>query len=263
MKEDYLQINKTLWNVRTETHLDSNFYDVDGFLKGKSSLNQIELELLGDVNNKSLLHLQCHFGQDSLSLAMMGAQVTGVDFSERAIAKANELSAQLNLNCEFICCDLYDLPENCTKKFDLIFTSYGTIVWLPDLAKWAKIISTSLKPGGQFIFVDFHPMLLMMDNSMDHISYDYFNKGAIVEMMEESYTDGKKHEALPEITWNHNLAEVIGCLLAEKLRLIHFQEYDYSPYPCFKKLVPAGPGKYQFEDKMSKLPVVYSLVFEK
>lgn len=140
-EQNYIEINKQSWNNRTDVHVKSDFYDLDGFMKGKSSLNSIELELLGDVSGKSILHLQCHFGQDSLSLSRLGAKVTGVDLSDKAIETAKDLAQKLNADAEFICCDLYDLPNYLHKTFDIVFTSYGTIGWLPDLDKWAKIVS--------------------------------------------------------------------------------------------------------------------------
>ena len=144
---DYLEINKQTWNNKTEVHIDSEFYDNENFLKGKSSLNAIELKLLGDFSNKKILHLQCHFGQDSLSLARLGAKVTGVDLSDQAIEKAKEFNEKLNLDAQFICCDVYDLPNHLDEKFDIVFTSYGTIGWLPDLTKWANLVSKFLKPN--------------------------------------------------------------------------------------------------------------------
>ena len=126
---DYLSANKASWNTRTEVHFDSEFYDNDGFVKGNTSLNTIELDLLGDVTGKSILHLQCHFGQDTLSLNRMGAQVTGVDLSDKAIEKANELKEKTGTEAEFICCDVYSLPDHLEKRFDYVYTSYGTIGW--------------------------------------------------------------------------------------------------------------------------------------
>ncbi len=158
---DYIAKNKTSWNDKTDHHYNSAFYDVDGFLKGKNSLNEIELKLLGDVSGKTILHLQCHFGMDSISLARMRAVVTGVDLSDKAIGKANELAQQTNAAATFVCCDIYDLPNHLNKQFDIVFTSYGTIGWLPDIDKWAAIVSTYLKPGGKFIFADFHPVVWM------------------------------------------------------------------------------------------------------
>jgi 2-polyprenyl-3-methyl-5-hydroxy-6-metoxy-1,4-benzoquinol methylase len=135
MKEnkEYLELNKNTWNNKTEVHIASEFYDMKGFLDGKSTLNSIELELLGDVSNKKILHLQCHFGQDTITFSRMGAQATGVDFSDKAVEKAREFAAKLNLDTSFICCDIYDAPNHLDEKFDIVFTSYGTIGWFPDL----------------------------------------------------------------------------------------------------------------------------------
>ena len=189
MEQDYRDVNRKSWNNRVDAHFKSDFYNVTEFIKGKTSLNSIELDLLGDVQNKSILHLQCHFGQDSISLARLGAKVTGVDLSDKAIQTAQELNAKTNTNVDFICCDIYDLPAHCTQQFDIIFTSYGTIGWLPDLNKWAAIIAQFLKPGGKFVFVEFHPVVWMFDDDFSHIKYVYHNTGPIVENETGTYAD--------------------------------------------------------------------------
>ena len=149
--EKHLNTNKNLWNNKVAHHVASDFYKMDDFLNGKTSLNTIELDLLGNIEGKSVLHLQCHFGQDSISLARLGAKVTAIDFSEIAIEKAKEIATQTNTNVDFICCNIYDLSNFLNKKFDVVFTSYGTIGWLPDIIKWANIVSHYLKPKGQFV----------------------------------------------------------------------------------------------------------------
>jgi 2-polyprenyl-3-methyl-5-hydroxy-6-metoxy-1,4-benzoquinol methylase len=155
-KEDnYIDINKKAWDQKTQYHVESPFYDMDTFMKGKSTLNDIELQLLGNVTGKRVLHLQCHFGQDTLSLGRMGATVTGVDFSEAAINKARQLSHDIGVPARFVCCDIYDLHNHLDEQFDIVFTSYGTIGWLPDLDKWADVVSKFLKPGGRFVFAEF------------------------------------------------------------------------------------------------------------
>lgn len=261
MKEqpDYIAINKKSWNNRTDVHVDSDFYDVKSFIEGKSSLNEIELNLLGDVKGKSILHLQCHFGQDSISLSRMGAEVTGVDLSDKAIAKGKELAAQLGTSTEFICSDVYDLPNHLDKKFDIVYTSYGTIGWLPDLDKWAKVIAHFLKPGGQFIFVEFHPVVWMFDDAFQNVAYNYFNAGPIVETESGTYAD--REAALKEeyVMWNHGLAEVLTSLLQNGLQLTAFQEFDYSPYNCFKHTIEIAPKKYRIAHMDDKLPMVYAL----
>ena len=150
-KIDYKEINKALWNNKTDVHIESEFYDNETFINGRNSLNSIELELLGDIKGKSVLHLQCHFGQDTISLNRLGANVTGIDLSDKAIERAKELTIKTNSDAKFICCDIYDLPNHLDEQFDIVFTSYGVIGWLPDLDKWAKIISHFLKQDGKFV----------------------------------------------------------------------------------------------------------------
>ena len=152
-EHNYIEINRKAWNNRTDTHLNSEFYNQKGFLNGDTSLNEIELNLLGNIKGKSILHLQCHFGQDTISLERLGATVTGIDLSDKAIDSAKQIAKEIHSNANFICCDIYDLPNHLEKTFDMVFTSYGTIGWLPDLNKWAGIVSKFLKPKGQFIFV--------------------------------------------------------------------------------------------------------------
>ena len=170
-ENNYIEINRQSWNNRIDTHLKSEFYDLEKFIKGKNSLNSIELELLGDLSGKTILHLQCHFGQDTISLSRLGAEVTGVDLSDKAIESAKQIAKQTKSNTTFICCDIYDLPNYLDKQFDIVFASYGTIGWLPDIDKWAKIVTKFLKPNGQFVFVEFHPVVWMFDDNFEKISY--------------------------------------------------------------------------------------------
>jgi 2-polyprenyl-3-methyl-5-hydroxy-6-metoxy-1,4-benzoquinol methylase len=217
---------------------------------------------LGDVKGKSILHLQCHFGQDSLSLARMGARVTGVDLSDKAIEKAKELSASLGLNVEFICCDLYELPDQLRKQFDIVFTSYGTIGWLPDLDKWAAIVARYVKPGGKFVFVEFHPAVWMFDNDFTTIAYSYFKADAIIEKEEGTYADTTAPIDAESITWNHSIGEVFQALKKNGLFVTDLQEYAYSPYACFKGTMAIAERKYIIERLGNKFPLVYSIVAE-
>jgi len=260
--EDYIDVNKRLWNERTRVHLNSEFYNVEAFLKGKSSLNDIELALLGNVSGKSILHLQCHFGQDTLSLARMGAEVTGVDLSDEAIAAAVRLAKQVAADATFICCNIYELPDHLDRQFDIVFSSYGTIGWLPDLKKWAALIARYLKPGGMFVFAEFHPVVWMFDNSLDYVQYPYFNKEAIVEYEQGTYADKDAPIQLESVGWNHSLDEVLQCLLDEGLQLKKFREYDYSPYNIFPGMVEVSTGRFMVEKIKGMLPLAYALVME-
>ena len=262
-EQNYIDINRQSWNNRIDIHLKSKFYDLDNFLKGKSSLNNIELKLLGNLQGKSILHLQCHFGQDSISLSRLGAEVTGVDLSDKAIVSANQIAKDTNSNAHFICCDIYDLPNHLDKQFDIVFTSYGTIGWLSDLDKWAKIVARFLKPSGQFIFVEFHPVVWMFDNNFERIEYNYFNSGAIVETENGTYADKTADITQSYVMWNHGISEVINSLIMNGLEINSLDEFDYSPYNCFNKTLECEPKKYRIEHLGNKIPMVYAIVAKK
>jgi len=259
-EKNYKEINRASWNNRTDAHLKSEFYDLQGFINGKSSLNDIELALLGDVKGKSILHLQCHFGQDTISLGRLGAHVTGVDLSDKAIERAKELADKTSIKAEFICCDIYDLPKHLNKQFDIVFTSYGVIGWLPDLDKWGAIISKYLKPKGKFVFVEFHPVMWMFDDNFDKIGYNYFNTGAIVETQTGTYADRDAPFTQEYVMWNHGIGEVITGLIGNKIEIASLNEYDYSPYDCFSHTIEFEPKKYRIKHLENKIPMVYSIV---
>ncbi|MEM9837218.1 MAG: class I SAM-dependent methyltransferase [Bacteroidota bacterium] len=263
---DYLAINKDHWNKSTETHWTSDFYNVKAWLAGDdNNIRSIERALLpADLSGLKLLHLQCHFGQDTLSLARMGAQVTGVDLSDRAIARAEELASMAQLSARFLCCDVYSLPDILAEAgtFDIVFTSYGTIGWLPDMDRWAAVVSHFLKPGGTFVFAEFHPFIWTLNHDRNGFEYSYFNRETIIEEAEHSYTDGHK-EPSREIAWNHDQAEVLTALLDQGLQLEKFQEFDYSPWNCFHDLVEVGEHQYQFKGLEGMVPITYALRMRK
>lgn len=260
---DYLNANKNSWNNRVDEHLSSDFYDMPGFLAGESSLKEIELPLLGDIAGKTILHLQCHFGQDSLCLSRMGAKVTGVDLSDKAIAKAREINAQLNLDARFIECDIYSLPEHLDEQFDIVFTSYGTIGWLPDINKWGALVSRYLKPGGRFIFAEFHPFIWTFDDDVEKVTYRYFNTEPIVDEMKGTYANPDADIGGIEISWNHSISEVLSALMGNGLNLTHFGEYDFTPWNCFANLEESEPGRFRFKQHGNMIPITYSIVAEK
>jgi 2-polyprenyl-3-methyl-5-hydroxy-6-metoxy-1,4-benzoquinol methylase len=256
---DYASVNKALWNAKTPWHVQSAFYDMAAFRAGKNTLNDIELALLGDVRGKSVLHLQCHFGQDSLSLARMGAKVTGVDLSETAIATANQLAQELNLDARFVCANVYDVPRVLNEQYDIVFSSYGTIVWLPDMDEWARMITGALKPGGYFVFAETHPFVLMYDDNLEKVTYSYFNDGEIIETEQGTYADRNAPISLESRTWNHSLGEVMNALMKAGLTLTDFHEHDYCPYPCFGNMTETAPGRFQMTGNEGKVPLIYSL----
>ncbi|MDG1333404.1 MAG: class I SAM-dependent methyltransferase [Crocinitomicaceae bacterium] len=258
-RNEYLEKNRESWNKRTAVHLESDFYNNEDFIKGNSSLNSIELDLLGDVSGKKILHLQCHFGQDSISLSRMGAEVTGMDLSDEAINAAIELAKKTNQSTKFICCDVYDLPSHLNEKFDIVFTSYGTIGWLPDMDKWANIVQQFLKPGGEFIIAEFHPVVWMFDDDFTKVGYNYFNVEPIQETESGTYADPNANITSEYITWNHPLGEVFMSLINSGLSIAEMHEFDYSPYDCFSHTEEFEPARFRIKHLDNKIPMVYSL----
>lgn len=254
---DYLSMNRQAWDHRAAVHLESRFYDVPGFLVGKTSLQEIELAEMPDVQGKTLLHLQCHFGLDTLSWARKGARVTGVDFSPVAIAQAEEIAAQAGLKAQFICTDVYSFAEQRPTQYDMVFVSYGALCWLPDVTRWAKVVADSLKPGGVFYMVEFHPMLDLLDG------YPYFpHQEADIEES-GTYTendDGSKH-AMAE--WSHPLSEVVNALIRAGIVIEHLNEFPFSPYNCFENLLEREPGRYYLSTTPHPAPLLYSITGRK
>jgi len=255
----YFEANKHLWNQRTAVHKDSAFYDLARFKSGANVLTTIELNEIGVVKDKSLLHLQCHFGMDTLSLGRMGANCTGVDLSDDAVNLAKEINEELNLDAKFICCNVYDLKEHLGEKFDIVFTSYGVVGWLPDLDKWAAIISHFLKDDGIFYMAEFHPVVWMFDEEFTHIKYYYDNRELIVTENEGTYTDRNAAIKGKEYSWNHSISEVLNALIKAGLKIEFFNEHMYSPYPCFRNVVETEKGKWHIKGMEGKIPLVYSL----
>jgi SAM-dependent methyltransferase len=257
--EQYFEANKNLWNQRTTVHKDSDFYDLEGFKAGANALTPIELNEMGDVKAKSLLHLQCHFGMDTLSFARMGAKCTGIDLSDDAIKLAKEINEELKLDAKFVCCNVYDTSKYIKEQFDIVFTSYGVIGWLPDLDKWANVIAEKLKPGGSFYMAEFHPVIWMFDEEFTHIKYYYDNREVIITENEGTYTDRNADIKGKEYSWNHSISEVLNALINAGLKIEFFNEHMYSPYPCFRNVVEREKGKWHINGMEGKIPMVYSL----
>ena len=263
MKEFY-QANKDLWNMRTKEHLVGSFYKYDDFAKSLNSLNQIELDGLNEVKGKSLLHLQCHFGQDTLSWAKLGAEATGIDFSAEAINAAKALSASTGIAADFVECDAYDTPQFVPKEFDIVFTSYGAICWLDDLERWAKMVNAMLKPGGTFYIAEFHPAIYIFNFETGEIDYTYFQgKEPIADESEGTY--GKENSTIKytDYTWIHTTSKLIQVLVDQGLTVEEFKEYPFSPYHCFPKMRSVGENQYVMEFLQKGYPHTFSLKMKK
>jgi SAM-dependent methyltransferase len=255
----YFEANRSLWNQRTAVHKDSAFYDLEGFKKGANVLTPIELNEIGEVYGGSLLHLQCHFGMDTMSFSRMGAKCIGIDLSDDAIKLAREINDELKLDAKFVCCNVYETSEYVKEQFDIVFTSYGTIGWLPDLDPWAKVIVERLKQGGFFYMAEFHPVVWMFDDDFTHIKYYYDNKELIVMEDQPTYTGDENEIRGKEYSWNHSISEVLNALINAGLKIEFFNEHTYSPYSNFKNSVETETGKWHIKGMEGKIPMVYSL----
>lgn len=258
---NYASINRAFWNHRAEQHYDSEFYDNASFIKGRDSLTNIEDEFLAkDLSGLRVLHLMCHFGQDTLSMARRGAQVTGIDLSDTAVERANQLKMDIGQSdARFIRCNVLEADQYLNgEQFDLIFSSFGTIGWLPELTKWGQIIAQHLKPGGRFVFAEFHPVVWMFDDDFTNFQYPYFNVEGYEEESQGSYAapeDEKKHNS---VYFNHSIADTLQALLEAGLTIKQFKEYDFSPHNCFAKTI-AGANGWQIQGLAGKLPMVFAL----
>ena len=252
------ETNRETWNNKVAIHAKSEFYNIDAFKAGKSSLNSYELSALGDVSGKSLLHLQCHFGQDTLSWTRMGAHCTGVDISEEAIALAESLNTELGLDAQFVRCNVLDTSKHVSDQFDIVFSSYGTIGWLPDLEPWARMISERLKPGGIFYIAEFHPIAWMFDYNVSppKMKYGYHQKEVIFDEYEGTYAQEDANLASKDYSWNHPLSEVVNSLIKAGLSIEYLNDHDGSPYDIYPDLVKNEEGFYELSEKL------YPLLFE-
>lgn len=257
---DYLKANKNWWNNATSVHANSKFYDVEGFKKGKTNLTTIDLEELGDVKGKTLLHLQCHFGMGTISWAREGAIATGVDLSDESIELAKKLSNDVGVSADFICADIYSLPEVLDKKFDIVFTSDGVLAWLPDIKKWAKIVSHFLKDGGTFYISEIHPLTNIFSKDFQ-ITDSYFRKEPYVEEVSgPDYADDHTTVEGTTYEWSHPLSDIVTALIEEGLKIEFLHEFPFTVYDQFPGLMEEDEqGYWKFKDKNIEVPLLFSL----
>lgn len=252
--------NRALWDEITPVHLRS--YGVERFLAGEPWLPREIIDQVGAVSGRSLLHLQCHFGLDTLAWARLGAEVTGVDFSPAAIEAAQELSKEAGLPARFICSDIYDLPQHLQGEFDVIFTSIGVLCWLKDLKRWAEIIAHFLKPGGIFYIMDGHPLRYTFgDNEPWKFALSYFHNEAPYVWDEEGsdYMDPTYLTQSPSYEWQWAVSDIINAVADAGLRIEHFDEYEAMSAPVYPEMTPREDGLFTIPDMPVPLPIVFSL----
>jgi len=266
--DKYFKSNRKLWDDLTKIHIGSKFYDVDAFRKGKSTLPDVEIEEVGSVAGKSLLHLQCHFGQDTLCWARLGAKVTGVDFSQKSIDQANMLAGELELDAEFICSNLYELTGCLDKKYDIIYTSSGVLNWLPDMERWAETISHFLKPGGIFYIHEFHPVFFLFDDEQNTqtptLRYPYFKSDKPLNLVyNRDYADSDAGIESASYEWFHGLGEIVTSLIEAGLRIEFLHEFNYCHHNLHPLLTQGDDGLWRYTGLDGGLPLMFSIRAEK
>jgi SAM-dependent methyltransferase len=236
---DELELNRRHWDEATVLHTRGNVYGVEDFKRGACRLHRLEREEVGDVRGKRLLHLQCHFGIDTLSWARRGAQVTGVDFSPQGIAYAKRLSAESNVPGEFLCSDLYaasELPG--TRKFDVVFTSHGVLNWLPELSAWGALIARHLEAGGFFYIVEAHPTsrIFPLDEDMPQAGsfrpyFPYFHDPAGLHWPAGAdYADPNARHTVADHEWQHSMADIVNALTGAGLAIDWLHEHPFAAW---------------------------------
>ena len=264
----YMQANQKLWDEKVGVHVGSDFYDLAGFKAGDSSLYPVEEQEIGElVAGKTMLHLQCHFGMDTLTWARRGAIPTGVDFSGEAIAQARKLAGELGLDARFIQSNIYDLPDVLDETFDIVFTSYGVLAWLPDTKAWGQLIARYLKPGGFFYIVELHPFGMALEDGEDGIvkvDYPYFHEEEPIEWdVEGTYADlDAEMETEKQYEWLHSMGDIINSLVGAGLQVDYLHEFETTVFQQFKILQKQG-RLYTLPEGFPKIPLLFSLMAHK
>lgn len=255
-----LKANLDAWNQMAGIHAASREYRLAEFKAGENVLKPIELAEVGEVRGKSLLHLQCHFGLDTMSWARMGANVTGVDFSDRAIALARSIAAEQQIPARFLQSNIYDAPDALHEQFDIVFTSYGALCWLPDIARWAQIAAHFVKSGGFFYMAEFHPLTQMSRNDAAatklEFEISYFHSAMRECPPGPDYSDKSKtvsgtHE------WMYRLGDIVSALAATGLRIEYLHEFAGCIYPHFPFMTKVSDGLWHIEG--DPIPTIFSI----
>jgi SAM-dependent methyltransferase len=263
---DYLALNRAHWDEVTCIHVASPFYRTEAFKRGAMVLDPIALESVGDVGGKRLLHLQCHFGLDTLSLARLGAEVTGLDFSTPALKEARALSAQTDVAGRFIEANVLQPPPD-LSGFDVVFASWGAICWIPDIPAWMRTAANALKPGGRLVLIDGHPAMLMMAGEGPtpfSVKYPYQTDEPIVTEDAGDYADANANlEANRTAEWMHGVGRILNAAIDAGLVIRRFDELDRVPWQALGQLVESGAGYWRLPDGVPTLPLAFRLLADK
>jgi SAM-dependent methyltransferase len=253
-------LNRAWWDERVPLHVASDFYDVEGFKAGANTLRPFELEEVGDVSGRSLVHLQCHFGLDTLSWARLGARVTGLDFSSPAVEAARAVAADTGLDAEFVAASVYDAPAALGgRRFDLVYTGLGALNWLPDLRGWAEVVARLVAPGGLLYLSEFHPIADVFGDEDLTITHDYFQTDPLLFDDPGTYADLEAHTDHNRTEeWVHPLGDVVSAVIDAGLAVELLHEHDHTLFPRWPFLEKDGDS-YRFPAGRPRLPLMYSL----
>lgn len=264
---DKITANQEGFNLRARAHLQSSYYDVERFKQGHNMLRKLEQEELGDVRGRSLLELQCHIGVNSMSLARMGARVTGTDISDEAIDIANGLAGDLDLDARFVQANLYDLPTVLDGEFDMVFTGYGTLSFLPDIPRWAQVVARFLKPGGTVTIVEIHPILNLFDVADGELRVvrSLFHSRQVHHEMSKSYADRIADEVEVEkhsiYGWRWTVEEVVNALIGAGLTIERLREVPYDARQRLPLMEPDGDHNWRIPG--DPIPLSFACVARK
>ena len=259
--------NQRLWDAWTGVHAAGEFYDLESFKAGGLRLRPYEIEMVGDVAGRSLLHLQCHFGIDTLSWARLGARVTGADFSPAAIELARSLAIELGFpDARFVLSNVYDLPDALTGAFDVVYTSRGVLGWLPDIAGWAGVVARFVAPGGTFFITEAHPVQQALEDEgvgpgEIRLRYPYFeHREPITFQVQGSYADRDADVGdQVEHGWGHGLGEIVTALIDAGLRIEVLAEHPFLDWKA-DYLVEDAEGLWRLPAGVEgELPFMFSL----
>ena len=257
----FIQTNREVWDEWTKQGSTPAFDKLERFFRGEEILQPYELEELGDVNGKTLLHLQCHFGLDTVAWARRGARCTGVDLSPRSIEVAERLSRDVKLSdrTRFICSDIYGLPDVLDDAFDIVYTSLGVLAWLPDLDRWAGVIDRFLKPGGTFYVAEYHPFPLVFDDEAGVVHPRIVNR-YFPRADPQVFKDEEIDDDLAIYGWPYSLGVVVTALATIGLRIEFLHEFPYSESQHIRFLEPKGKGTWGLPEEVEgELPLLFSI----
>lgn len=265
--EDPIALNRASWDERVPIHVASGFYANDAFKAGRLSIPQMDIDEVGDVRGRTLLHLQCHFGQDTLSWARLGARVTGLDFSQPAIDAATDLAREIGIaDARFVCAEVYEAREALAgERFDVVYTGAGALLWLPDIWRWAEVVADSLVPGGTFYIREGHPVKGLFDNESSEptlrLAQPYFRDGP--DRWDEPGTYAEPTaDTTNNVTyeWSHNLGDIVTALARAGLHIESLRELDEDAWQAFPSMVEAEPGRYRLPTALEgAIPLMYTL----